>query len=77
MLATHRTDTNTIEDGIINWSSGLPKLGCNQGMIDQITKKGFYCDGHFLVDYKGNQTEMGDVPSCMSALNSKPDIQWN
>lgn len=86
LLVTDGTTISPVESSIEDWSSGLPKGGCSQDMINSVTNSGYYCDGHWLYHFNGGQQtdqdnsdkqEFADSPSCQQALASEPSVKWN
>ena len=79
LVATDGSSTKIIQALMSNFVGGVLEPGCTQQVINEITQKGSYCDGHFLANYKQNPPEkdLWDVASCEAALAALPNIDWN
>jgi len=77
LMVSDGTETSVVQEAIVVWDRGLPSAGCTKKIVADITKKGFYCDGKYLSNYKGQQEITMSNESCQNELNTKPTIQWN
>ena len=77
LIVNDGTSDQIIQSDMIIWKQGMPTPGCTQKIVRDITAKGFYCDGHYLSDYKNNEVEFSDIDSCQKELNAKQEISWN
>jgi hypothetical protein len=78
LMANNGTDTMTIQKGMTNWVNGMPQPGCTQQTINEITQNGYFCDGHFLGDYKQDQeVDYYTVAACETARAAQPAVDWN
>lgn len=77
MLAFNGSSSIEIADDLIDWTSGLPTGACSPKMVEDLTRAGFFCSGHWLYKYTGEQEQFMDSESCQRALQSKPLVTWN
>ena len=78
LMATDGSNTKVIQAQMVAWVGGLPKAGCTQQVINEITQNGYYCDGHYLANYKQDpEQEFADVASCEGARAAQPSVEWN
>jgi len=75
---TSGTQTTIIEANMVTWNANnVPTPGCSAQNVADITRTGFYCDYHYLTDYKGNRQIYADNATCENVVAQKPTVVWN